>query len=286
MDIKTFFRPFIDLLFYGNFWIAACAMAMAWQTEFLLTGSFRLFPLGTFVFFSTLFLYALHRIVGLEKVEPFLKKYRFSIIYKFRSHIFLYAFLGGLGALYCFFFLSSTNQLLLFLPVILSLGYVLPFKKNKRLRDFHYIKIFLIALVWAVITVLLPVFQQESAALSKHGLLVFMERVLFIFSITLPFDIRDLKVDAHINVKTIPGRIGISNTKSLAGISLLAVCLMAGYNYFDAFYTLSSFIAISISALLSFLLVLYSDKTDHDYFFTGLMDGTMLLQFGLVYFLN
>ncbi len=279
-------EKFINLILFGNFWIAFCAVAMTWQTELLLFGTIGWTNLTSFVFFSTLFLYAVHRIVGLVKVKPFLEKYRYAIIYRFRNHIKIYAFLGGVGALYFFFSLSIANQLLLVIPAILSLGYVLPFVKGqKRLRDFDYVKIFLIAIVWGVITVLMPMLERTSILDLSH-FLILLERMLFIFAITLPFDIRDLKIDEHIDVKTIPGIIGISKTKYLGAFSLLGVLVLAGMNWFLGIYTMWIFLALSISAVTTFFLINYSDKTEADYFFTGLMDGTMILQFLLVLLLN
>jgi len=280
--LKGLLEKFINLILFGNFWIAACAVAMTWQTELLLFNKIEVNILTYFVFYATLFLYAIHRIVGLVKVKPFLEKYRYSIIYHFRNHIKVYAFLGGVGAFYCFFYLSFANQLLLVIPAILSLGYVLPFVKgNKRLRDFDYIKIFLVAIVWGVITVLMPILERTTDLTLSH-LLILLERMLFIFAITLPFDIRDLKIDAHIDVKTIPSIIGIGKTKKLALFCLIIVVLLAGMNVYLGTYQLSYLLAITFSCISTLLLINYSDKTDADYFFTGLMDGTMILQFLLV----
>jgi len=287
-NLKGLVQKIINLILFGNFWIAFCAVAMTWQTELLLFGTVEWTPLTSFVFFSTLFLYAVHRIVGLVKVKPFLEKYRYAIIYRFRNHIKFYAFLGGVGACYFFFQLSLANQLLLVIPSILSLGYVLPFVKGKkRLRDFDYIKIFLVAIVWGVITVLMPILERTTTLEMRH-LLILLERMFFIFAITLPFDIRDLKIDAHIEVKTIPGMIGIKNTKQLARFSLLMVVLLAvlNWNWFLGYYSFNNLLGIFFACCTTLWLIEKSDKTDEDYFFTGLMDGTMILQFLLVLFFN
>ena len=284
--MKGLVQKIINLILFGNFWIAFCAVAMTWQTELILFGGIEWTPLTSFVFFSTLFLYAIHRIVGLVKVKPFLEKYRYAVIYRFRNHIKFYAFLGGVGALYFFFQLSWANQLLLVIPAILSLGYVLPFVKGKkRLRDFDYIKIFLVAIVWGVITVLMPILEQTTTLELRHGLIL-LERMLFIFAITLPFDIRDLKIDEHINVKTIPSIIGIKKAQDVAVFCLIGVQVLAGVNWYLGAYEVQHFVAINLICILTILLVDYSDKTDKDYFFTGLMDGTMILQFLLVLFFN
>ena len=160
-------------------------------------------------------------------------------------------------------------------------------KGKKRLRDFDYIKIFLVAIVWGVITVLMPILERTTTLEMRH-LLILLERMFFIFAITLPFDIRDLKIDAHIEVKTIPGMIGIKNTKQLARFSLLMVVLLAvlNWNWFLGYYSFNNLLGIFFACCTTLWLIEKSDKTDEDYFFTGLMDGTMILQFLLVLFFN
>jgi len=276
-------RKILDLVLYGNFFIAFCAVAMLLQTELLLFDVLQWNYLTTFVFAATLFLYALHRIVGMEKVKPFAEKYRYAIITKYQHHILFYAIVGALVAAYFFFSLCFQNQLLIVLPALLSLGYVVPFfGKNRRLRDFDYIKIFLIAIVWAFITVILPVVERKGWAVSVSDILLCIERSLFIFAITVPFDIRDLKVDQHIQVKTIPSIIGIEKSKLLAGLLLVFAFIIASLLYFLTVYNVYILTALGLSYLSTYLLITYSDKTANDYFFTGIMDGTMLIQFLLV----
>lgn len=278
------FIKFIDLLFYGNSWIALCATAMALQTQLLLNGKFSLAPVTLLVFFATLFLYSIHRIVGLEKVRPFADKGRYKVISKFKNHILFYGFIAAIGGIIFFFKTSFRIQLALLIPALISLGYVIPFlSKKRRLRDLGYLKIFLIATVWAWVTVVLPAIELNRA-LQISTILMAIERALFIFAITLPFDIRDLKVDAHAEVKTIPAKIGISKTKLVAAISLALMLFMTFLNFQLGTYDSGTLLALTLSMVSTCFFIHYSDKMEHDYYFTGLMDGTMLIQFGLVWF--
>lgn len=264
-----------------------CAAAMTLQTQLVLIGDSRWTPLVGLVFFSTLFLYAIHRIVGLSKVKDFLDMERFATIAKFKGHIFLYAVVAGIGGLYCFWKIDTLLKILLFVPALISLGYVLPiFGKNRRLRDFNHIKIFLIAIVWAWITVVMVGVEAQGWQMSlqsKSIWILALERTLFIFAITLPFDIRDLEVDAQNGVRTIPAQIGAKNAKKLAYFLLLVASLLATFLYATAIYSWAIFCATLLSYLLSGCIIAFSDKTEEDYFFTGLVDGTMLLLFGITY---
>jgi len=107
---------------------------------------------------------------------------------------------------------------------------------------------------------------------------MFVERSLFVFCITLPFDIRDLKVDKHNKVNTLPAKLGLTNTLRLAFLLMTFFVLLCYINY-----SLIPFLALLISAVSTYCLIYFSPKFTHDYYFTGLMDGTMIVQFLLCY---
>jgi 4-hydroxybenzoate polyprenyltransferase len=270
---------FINFLLYSNIYIAFCAVAMTAQTLYVFDIDIKTSSaLLGLVFFSTLVIYALHRLVSLSKVDKSLDVERFKVIGAYKEHIQIYAGLGILGGGVCFFCLNRPTQYALILPALLSLGYVIPFMGNKklRLRDVHFIKIFLIAIVWSYVTVLLP-FLEFKIAIGVRELGILLERILFIFVITLPFDLRDWEIDKKNQVRTIPATIGVKNTLRLALFILLLWALL-----FSTIYPLSIILALLISGLSTGLLVYYSPKQQHDYYFTALMDGTMLLQYILV----
>ena len=54
-------------------------------------------------------------------------------------------------------------QIAIILPAFFSLGYIFPVfgKQQFRLRDFNGIKIFLVAGVWAYVTVLMPTLEMD-----------------------------------------------------------------------------------------------------------------------------
>jgi 1,4-dihydroxy-2-naphthoate octaprenyltransferase len=276
-------RPVINLLFYSNFWIAACATAMILQTQLLLNDEVTFTPLAGLVFCSTLFLYAIHRIVGLFKVQPFTKTGRYQVISTFKNHIIFYAVAAAIGGLYFFWQVSFSVKMALIIPGILSMAYVLPFLSGKRrLRDLNFIKIFLVAIVWSWVSVLLP-YLEMSKPFDSSLIFMTLERAFFIFAITLPFDIRDLKVDAHNNVQTIPARIGTRKSKYLAAVLMAISMFFVLLNTYTHFYSLWTAFGLLISAFITVFIINYSDRTQEDYFFTGLVDGMMLVQFGLVF---
>ena len=113
-------------------------------------------------------------------------------------------------------------------------------------------------------------------------IVMLLERAFFIFAISLPFDIRDLEVDAYNQVKTLPAQLGRRRTKALALACLLAMAALAGVNYHIDVYSSGTFSALLLSGLAAFALICFADKVKHDYYFSGLIDGVMVLQLGLV----
>lgn len=288
---STIIRKVIDLFLYSNIYIAAAAVALTWQTQLILFDEFELDALSILVFFATMFIYASHRLVGLFSVKKFLKEGRFHIINTYKNHIWIYTGIALIGLAYAFFQVSFRIQLALIIPGLVSLGYVIPFlgfQKNRklRLRDLNWIKIFLIAVVWGYVTVILPIVEIRSVHWSDA--LIFIERMVFIFMITLPFDIRDLKVDQYNNVKTIPAVYGISFTMKLVLISLIFLLLLTSVNYLfvpeSPIYFATYGLWLSLISTYIFIRISI-DKTD-DYYFTGLLDGTMWLQFVCVWCFN
>lgn len=269
-------RPLIDLLLYSNFYIAACAYALAWQT-------FALYPVEAhhahrpilgFIFFATLTTYALHRIIGLYRLTPFLSEGRYEIISRFKTHIWLYALIGAMGSAITFIHLPHRIQGWVVVPALLSIGYVFPLfgRGRYRLRDYAGLKIFLVAGVWAWVTGVLPLMSSDIVPLANTWPL-FLERFSFIFATTLAFDIRDMRVDAHNRVHTLPTLLGVRTSIALALILLIVASIIAHYEHLPDHAH-----AIWVVNAIAGLLVLYAPRfLDRDYYFTGLIDGTMLL---------
>lgn len=284
--MSSFLIKLLNLILYSNLWIALAAVATTAQTFLLVQKEIIEFHFLLFVCSSTLFIYAIHRIVGLQKVKPFQSKGRYLVISTFKSHITIYAILAGITAFICFWKLQRNVQLSLIIPGFISLSYVLPMLAGKkRLRDINLIKIFLIAIVWAWVGVILPALQMKLKLDASIWWMV-AERTLFIFAITLPFDIRDLKVDEHASVQTIPAMIGIRWSKILA-LSVLGTMLFCVWqNISIGTYTIKNGWAFLFSAISTGFLVFFSDRKTHDYYFTALLDGTIIFQFLFIFILG
>jgi 4-hydroxybenzoate polyprenyltransferase len=224
------------------------------------------------IFFATLAVYSLHRIVGLSKIPRAQLDNRFIIIKEQQKYLKVFLGIGSLASIGAFFFLSNPAKYFLLLLSLPSLAYIIPFHRGKRLRDFAYFKIFIVAIVWSLTTVGLPFVEMGLNPDLKFYLLI-LDRAIFIFAITVPFDIRDADIEENLGVKTLPSLLGIKKSIYLSIILLLLRIPLVLF-----IYPITVALAVLILVITSTLLVWISPKAKNDFFFTAILDGTMLLE--------
>lgn len=159
--------------------------------------------------------------------------------------------------------LMSRETLLYMLPfTLLTVLYTVPvFPNKKNLRSVAGIKIFIIGITWAGITVLIPIIYAEEA-LSSDMIVDLIQRFLFIVVMMLPFEIRDLQYDEE-ELETIPQRIGITRTKVFGSIVLVTFLLLTGFKNELSSTEILSVVAITI---ISLLFLWSTDKKQSEYF--------------------
>lgn len=144
---------------------------------------------------------------------------------------------------------------------LFTILYAVPFLRDKNLRTFSGLKILVVALVWAGVTVLVPL-VEANMTITSYCWRIFFERFLLVFVLTLPFEIRDLQYDIA-QLKTIPQQIGVRKTKILGIGLLLIVALLKGLESTLQDYYVYSFLLLlgSIGAGL-----LGAQKKQSEYF--------------------
>ena len=262
---------------FSNSWIALAA-ASSTLLAFLLYQpqlSIETAPLGL-LFFSTLARYNIISFTLPDNVTGekflFMKKHR-----KVLKVVFIIAIIISI-----YFACQLTFAQLLFLShlALLTLWYIFPlplgFRTLKPLRKLPFLKIFLIAYVWAGSTYVMPLFQEVP--LNSDFALGFIERFLFLFSITIPFDIKDYEDDKRLKLSTIPNVYGIKTAKITASLCLVA-CLVIS----SLIYPPSIGIGLISSYLITWPFIWFSSPKKNDLYFLGWIDGTMIWQCCLVY---
>jgi len=164
----------------------------------------------------------------------------------------IFSFLIFLALLYVLFQLSWNVIIFSALMGLVTLLYILPFFGGGRnLRALAGVKIYVIAFVWSGVTVLLPLIGKTEL-MQWDVLLEFIQRFLFVFALTLPFEIRDLKFDMA-NLKTVAQVFGVRKAKIIGVLIILAIILLEFVKVEPNIRSLISLILISV--LLSILII-------------------------------
>lgn len=276
MNIR-FRNSIIDFLLYSHLFIALCAVSIALLSSLLYLGNLEWRRDLIFIFTSTLGLYGIHRLIGLQKIHDHLGESRFSHIKPFGRLLVVTIAITVPASLILFLQFDRDLQLFLITPIVLSLAYVLPIWKNRRLRDVSFIKIFIISVVWSMVSVGIPMWDYLTGMNPFIVLLMFFERFLFVLAITLPFDIRDLDVDRQLQVRTIPMQLGVKRTKKLSYM-LLVLCgllmtFMGVHFGFSIYLLLGYYLGLTITV---YLIAKVSAEIS-DYYISGWVDGTMII---------
>ncbi|WP_255412771.1 hypothetical protein [Elizabethkingia sp. YR214] len=123
---------------------------------------------------------------------------------------------------------------------------------NTFIRKIPFIKIFHVALVWALINswLIMPVIQWD----------VFFITFLLVSGLILPFDIRDMRYDT---VTTFPQIIGIQNTKYLAYLLLFFSSLIAVFSLQPDFA-----LCYFLSVVIGFILIYFAQPSRSDAYYS------------------
>lgn len=163
---------------------------------------------------------------------------------------------------YCFFQLEMITKISGFLFLLVTLLYTLPFFPNrKNARNWAGIKIYMVALCWVGVTVILPILNAEIA-ITTDFYLKCLQRFILVFVLILIFEIIDLKHDDP-HLKTVPQQIGVKWTKYV-GLILLGIFYVLEFlkSNFDVNQLLINFILILI---ISLFLVFANEKRSKYY---------------------
>lgn len=277
--MKNLLRHITNFYLYSSFHIGICSVYLYLFTveRFELEVDFRYMA---FTFASTIFIYSIHRLIGINKVKKFAHKGRFAIIEQFKSHIFIYAILSFGACCYLFFSFEYSRIILLAGAGLISVLYTVPvFGKSMRLRDFSFIKIFLIAIVWSYVTGVVPMYEYNIDL--APIVFYFIEIALFFIAITIPFDIRDYYVDSANKVGTIPTLFGRRTSIYIALLLLLITMCIDVILYFHFGALLVGSICMLITCLLTALIIYSISDKESDYYFSGLLDTTIMIPYSL-----
>ncbi len=194
--------------------------------------------------------------------------------------------LFSLGCFVCMlYFTFKLNLATLIATAILglfTLFYATPvLGVGKNLRSLPGIKIFIIAMVWAGSTVLLPLINAYEV-LGSDRLVDFIQRLLLVLVLTLPFEIRDVDYDNE-KLGTIPQKMGIGNTKIFGSILLL---LVLASELFQKTFSAAAFLALFVITLVMLFMLWNSRRAQGKYFASFWVESLPILYLSVYLLLN
>ncbi|MGN6246829.1 MAG: UbiA family prenyltransferase [Ginsengibacter sp.] len=275
-----YLKKLLEFILFSSIFIAACAVAFCIETNILLGLPLNSFSFYCFVFGATLLQYNLHystkkvAVKNSERLRWSLNNKRihnlllvigfalivFSFFHFKLKHFFILALLGAISFLYSFPFL--------------------PFPKRRRIKDYGFLKIVTLSLLWTLVTVWFP---ANSFAFDRWLFtFIFIKRFIFMFVLCLLFDLRDIEIDRHEKIHTLPVLLGKKTSYFLSYILLILFLLITLVQYFYQ-PQLAFFIAMVLSAIVTFGIIEGTKKTNSDFIYLAGIDGMMLLQALLVY---
>jgi hypothetical protein len=266
----------------SNLWIALCAFGLIAQSFIIynvpVVNSDAWYLL--FSFCNTYIIYNLHRIITIPAKEFETLSGMHGFIAQYKMWVFAAMMLAAILSFVCLFFISMQSIIALAILGAIAVFYTFPLPFGIRLRDFGYLKPFIVATVWSFVAVLVPLANYIQDDILNISLL-WLNRFLFIVAITIPFDVRDLKFD-KVNLKyaTIPMRIGKLRTYWLSqGLLMISAMPLLVVLF------LEQTIEAHLIPLLMWYLITSSiirhnlkSKTEvNEYQYTFWLDGTMVL---------
>lgn len=193
----------------------------------------------------------------------------------------VFSFLSFLAMIYFAIKLNPEVILFALLFGLLTLLYALPFFGERNLRTIGGIKIFIIAFIWAGVSVVCPAVNAE-AALRGGVLLEFFQRFLFVLILLVPFEIRDLKYDKA-DLKTLPQKIGVKGSKV---VGMFFLVLMMGVEFLKNSATPVSLTALGFMVILTGWFVMKAEEKQSAFFSSFWVESLPLLWLGLLLLLK
>jgi len=139
----------------------------------------------------------------------------------------------------------------------------------------------LIATSWSLLTTTVPLLNIGYSDVTLLAL-IFLERFLFVFAITIPFDIRDMEVDTSTGVRTLAHALGETRSKIVALFFLILSAAIAVALVTQGVYPLELKWPYVVFFVITASLIWLTKVDRGDYYYSGLLDGTMMLLYLLV----
>lgn len=229
-------------------------------------------PLLFFVFFSTITGYNFVKYFGMAKFHhrQLARWLKVIQVFSLTSFILMLVFLFQLRQKTIVY--VGVFGLITFLYAIPLLPKRFFIDRQQNLRNISGLKVYVIALVWAGVTVLLPVFDS-AAVFTTDVWVMSSQRFLLVMLLMLPFEIRDLQYDS-LKLATIPQKIGVKNTQAM-GVLVGMVFFML--EFLKVELEVKLIILTLAVAFMVVLFIVFATRKRNDYYSSFWVEGVPII---------
>ncbi len=269
-------KKILYLFLKTNLYTACCAVALCMATEYLIKRDlpFLFNSLHLFLFGSSILVYNTPNFYRLNSES---RRFKFLFHYDYKYFRILFVLLGILFIIISLYDLPIEIVFLSIFLAFFAFAYFLPFlpfNAKKRLRDYGWLKILILSIVWTIATSVLPIIYLH-AKINNYIFEIF-GRFLLIFVLCIIYDIRDIDIDCKTNIKTLPNLIGLKRSYFLIYFSLIAF-LCASILQYNRFHIIERFFSALITIIIIRLVTLFLKKYPSEIAYLLLADGVMLI---------
>lgn len=261
------------LYVYGSMHVGASVLALILMTNHIFHIPFN-WAVAVFGYCGTMFSYNFIKYDGLFRVKKAAGK-RVKLV------VFL-STLALIAAGISFFFLERVTQITGLVFFAFTALYTVPFFPNtKNLRNWSGVKIYIVALCWAGITLVLPLLN-DHVHLTSDVFLKFTQRFILVIILILIFEIIDLAEDDP-HLKTIPQQIGVRRTK------ILNLCFLLPFFFLEFLKITIDYRQVAANAIMvitTALFTVYATPQRPKYYTLFWVESIPIFWLGLVVLVN
>ncbi|SHG28867.1 hypothetical protein SAMN05444396_107125 [Flavobacterium segetis] len=268
-----FFKLIFDFYINSSIHVALSCYALVRMTQHMFHIPYEN-SIAYFVFFGTVVGY------NFVKYDALARKQKVQMRYELKA-IALLSFCCLLVVGYYFFVLELITQIIAFVFLSFTLLYTLPFFPNRRnARNWAGVKIYIVALCWVGVTLILPILNAE-VTFTTDFYLKCMQRFILIFVLILIFEILDLANDDP-HLQTVPQQIGVKRTKNL-GLAL--IILFFFLEFLKSNFEKNQIIVNVILIVLVGLFLIFANEKRSKYYTSFWVESIPILWWLMVVFL-
>ncbi|MDC6385958.1 hypothetical protein D2V93_10465 [Flagellimonas taeanensis] len=268
--LKSIFDFYLD----ASIHVALAVLSLAGVTFHLLGISSDIDLLG-FIFFGVIVCY--------NFIKYGVEAYKYLIVSNaYHKVIQVFSFVSFGFSLYFLLQLDAMIWWATGILGLLSALYAVPFlPSTKNLRSLGGLKIYIVAIVWAGFTVLLPVLDAQMP-INWDFWVLFLQRMVLVLVLIIPFEIRDLQWDDK-DLRTLPQVLGVRRARNL-GIVLSVVFFLLTFLK-DEIHQVEVILRLTLTVVLIFVLIA-NEKMKSRYFVSFWVEAIPVFWFGMFWWVE